>query len=627
MPISDRIAPLLSQVKSPAWYIGGEVNSIRKDKDKLRGRIALVYPDCYDVGMSHYGLKILYHVVNGEPDLCAERAYAPWPDFGELLRANGIPLYSLESHSPLHEFDVLGFTIQSELTLTNVLYVLDLAQIPLLSVERDTRHPLVVAGGAGAYGPEVLADVVDLFALGDGEEMVVPLLRDIAERRRRGQDRRSILIDLVRRYPFLYAPSLYGEVRGADGTYQGLKPSVDGLPTRIRSAYVYDLENAPFPTAPVVPHTQIVHDRIALEVMRGCVHGCRFCQAGMLTRPWRVRSPRKLEELAAESYRNTGIEEISLLSLSTSDYPYLKQAVDGISERFKGCNVGISLPSLRVNQQLRLLPSLQKEGRRAGLTLAPEVATDRLRRKVNKPIHNEDLYAGVREAFKNGWRSCKLYFMLGIPDEIETDLDGIVEMGETVSRIGKEVTGHPAAVTVSVSTFVPKPFTPYQWDGMIPLAEIRARQDRLRARRRMKSVTIKCHDARESLVEGVLARGDRRVGRVLLDAYRLGAIYDGWRERFRFDLWQRAFTGHGLDLEALATRTIPYEEALPWDHLDAGPSREFLLEDSKKARAERTTENCFGERCNRCGVDARDCFDLKHAMPKVALAPAPAPAP
>jgi radical SAM family uncharacterized protein len=632
-----RVRPLLSGVKSPAWYVGGELNEVVKDPLALAGRVALVYPDNYQVGMSHYGLKILYHLVNLEPDLAAERAFAPWPDFGDKLRAAGVPLYALESKTPLAHFDVIGFTIQSELTLTNFLYVLDLAQIPLRSTERREEHPLVIAGGAGAFNPQPLAEVIDLFLLGDGEETLVPFLRDVGARRRRGQPRREMIVDVARRYPFVYAPSLYEELRGepardgaegnvpgahalSGGALLGHRPLVAGLPEKVRGAYVFDLDAIPFPTSPVVPHTRVVHDRVSLEVMRGCVHGCRFCQAGMLTRPWRIRSPKRLLELARESYAATGMEEISLLSLSTSDYPYLQETIRLLKSEFAGRHVNVSLPSLRVNEQLRLLPEENGESRKGGLTLAPEVATDRLRRMVNKPIKNEDLYAGVRAAFENGWDHVKLYFMIGVPGEIDSDVDGIVEMAETCSRIGKEVRGRFAEVVAAVSTFVPKPFVPYQWDGMLSFEQIAQRQQRLLARKTMRTVRLDFHDSAQSFLEAILARGDRRIGRALLRAYELGARFDEWREHFSLEPWRAAFAELGIDPDHEATRSLPFDAALPWDAIDAGPTKEYLVDEAKKARAERDTQNCFGEACNRCGVDVKDCFDLKHAMPAMARA-------
>jgi len=620
MDLFTRVRPLLDGVKSPAWYIGGEVNEVRKDAATLAGRIALVYPDCYEVGMSHYGLKILYHVVNREPDLAAERAFTPWPDFADRLRAHGLPLFSLESKTPLRNFDVVAFTLQSELTLTNVLECLSLAQIPVRACERGPDDPLVVAGGAGAFNPQLLAEVVDLHLLGDGEEFIAGFLRDVAARRRRRQPRAAMIADLARACAFADAPALRREEYAADGSLAGYVPLVAGLAPRVRSAYVLDLEQVDFPTRPVVPHTKVVHDRVSIEVMRGCVHGCRFCQAGMLTRPWRIRSPRRLLEIAHASLASTGLEEIGLLSLSTSDYPYLQQLLAALRRDFDRGEVNISLPSLRVNEQLRLLPYQNGESRRGGLTLAPEVATDRLRRIVSKPIKNADLYAGVREAFRHGWDHVKLYFMIGVPGEVESDLDGIVEMAETCAQIGKEELGRPAQVHAAVSTFVPKPFTPFQWDGMLPIDEVRARQRYLHAKRRLRAVRIDCHDVEQSFLETVLARGDRRVGRALLRAHELGARFDEWSEHFRFDLWQRAFADVGLDAARLAARTIPLHEPLPWDHLDAGPSKDFLQDEARRAHAELATPHCFDHTCHACGVDAKECFDLKRAMPLLPMA-------
>ncbi|MSR45626.1 MAG: TIGR03960 family B12-binding radical SAM protein [Planctomycetes bacterium] len=610
-----RIRPLLAGVQTPAWYIGGEVNEIVKQPATLLGRVALIYPDNYAIGMSHYGLKILYHVVNQQPDLAAERCFTPFPDFADRLRAAGLPLYSLETKTPLARFDVLAFTLQAELTLTNVLETLDLSGIALRSEQRRDDDPVVIVGGAGAWNPQTLAEVIDLVVLGDGEETIVPLVREAAKLRRDGVARREIVIALARQFGCVYAPGLWDEQRHSDGRLAGYLPRVAGLPAKVRGAYVFDLDATEFPTAPIVPHTRVVHDRVSLEVMRGCVHGCRFCQAGMITRPWRIRSPKKLVELARASYLATGVDEIGLLSLSTSDYPYLQQTIALLRKEFAGKEVHLSLPSLRVNEQLRLLPFENGEGRKGGLTLAPEVATDRLRQMISKPIKNEDLYAGVREAFKNGWDHVKLYFMIGVPGEIESDVDGIVEMAENCARIGKEIHGRYAEVHAAVSTFVPKPFVPYQWDGILPLDEIIARQRYLISLKRIKSVRIDCHRPEQSFLEAILARGDRRVGAAVIRAHELGARFDEWGEHFNGERWKQAFADCGIDWAGEATRSWSFDEPLPWDMLDAGPTREYLIEEAKKSRAAISTQNCFGAACNRCGVDTKDCFDLKHAMP------------
>ncbi len=615
-----RVRPLLAGVQTPAWYIGGEVNEVVKDAATVRGRIALIYPDNYAIGMSHYGLKLLYHIVNLEPDLAAERCFTPFPDFADRLRAAGLPLHSLETKTPLRQFDVLAFTLQAELTQTNVLETLALAGWPLRASPRRDDDPVVIAGGAVAWNPQPLAEVIDLVVVGDGEETIVPLLRLAAELRRGGMKRRDVVVALARRFSCAYAPGLWEERRTADGRLAGYAPTVAGLPDRTRGAYVYDLDEARYPTAPIVPHTRVVHDRISIEVMRGCVHGCRFCPAGMITRPWRLRSPRRLAELARESYLATGVDEIGLLSLSTSDYPYLQQLIPLLREQFSGKEVHLSLPSLRVNEQLKLLPFENGEGRKGGLTLAPEVATDRLRQMVNKPIRNEDLYAGVRKAFCNGYDHVKLYFMIGVPGEIESDVDGIVEMAENCARIGKQVRGRFAEVHAAVSTFVPKPFVPYQWDAMLPLEEIHARQRHLRSIKRMKVVRLDFHRPEQSFLEAILARGDRRVGAALLRAHELGARFDEWGEHFDVERWRQAFADVGIDWAAEVTRPRAFDEPLPWDGLDAGPTKEYLVAEAEKARAERSTQNCFGAACNKCGVDAKDCFDLKHAMPLLPMA-------
>jgi radical SAM family uncharacterized protein len=488
-----------------------------------------------------------------------------------------------------------------------VLYTLDVAQIPLEREARREHDPLVICGGAGAYSPEVLADYVDLFFIGDGEEGFPEVLEHYQELRDGGADRAERIARLAERFPFLYAPALYEVSHHDDGTLAAVMRG-SGPQRMVKGTYVMNLDAVPYPTRLILPNTRVVHDRIALEVMRGCVHGCRFCQAGMITRPWRVRSPEKLVELAKQSYQETGLDEISLLSLSTSDYPFLEEVVTRLKAEFAGKNVNISLPSLRVNQQLRLLPGLMKGVRRSGLTMAPEVATDRLRRKVNKPIVNEDLFAGARAAFADGWDHVKLYCMVGIPGETDDDVKGIVELAEQVSRIGKEARRRGAQVNVTISTHVPKPFTPYQWDAMLSIDETRARQCFLKGLRPLKSVKLKFHDAEQTQIEGVLSRGDRRVGRAMLEAYRRGARFDGWDEHFRMRPWLEAFEATGVDPWFYANRERSLEEVLPWDHIDAGPSREYLAKEAALAREEVTTKDCFGHRCNACGVKVKDCF-------------------
>ncbi|MFO0983985.1 MAG: TIGR03960 family B12-binding radical SAM protein [Planctomycetota bacterium] len=607
----EQLKALLPDVKMPAQYIGGEWNQVVKDPAAVTLRVALIYPDAYEVGMSHYGLKILYHILNLNEHWAAERSYTPFPDLGAKLTERGIPLLSLETHTPVKQFDVVGFTLQSEMTLSNVLYTLDLAQIPLHTEQRGEHDPLVMCGGAGAYSPEVLAPFIDLFFIGDGEEGFPQVLAHYEELKRGGAGRAERIELLARRFPFLYAPALYDVSYHADGTLRAHTPRVAGLHAVTKGTYVMNLDAVPYPTKLILPHTRTVHDRIALEVMRGCVHGCRFCQAGMITRPWRVRSPEKLVQLAKESYAATGLDEISLLSLSTSDYPFLEEVVTRLHQEFQGKNVNVSLPSLRVNQQLRYLPKLVKGVRKSGLTMAPEVATDRLRRRVNKPIKNEDLIEGARAAFKDGWDHVKLYCMIGVPGENDDDVRGIVELAEEVSRLGRETRRRCARVNVTISTHVPKPFTPYQWDGMLGVADVRARQCFLKGMRPLKSVRLKFHDPEQSMIEGLLTRGDRRVGAMLEAAYRRGARFDSWDEHFALRPWLEACEATGVDPSFYAHRERPIAERLPWDHIDAGPSREYLADECARARAEVPADNCFGHRCNACGVKVKDCFTEK----------------
>ncbi|MBL7008503.1 MAG: TIGR03960 family B12-binding radical SAM protein [Planctomycetes bacterium] len=600
---------LLPQVRMPGRYIGGEVNQVRKDPDQVALRWALLYPDAYEVGMAHLGLKILYHTLNQVPGLWAERCFAPWPDFEAALRRRGWPLTTLESRAPLRELDVLGFTLQSELTYTNLLTCLDLGGVPLRAADRGLGDPLVVAGGAGTLNPEPLADFVDLFLLGDGEEAVVEFSRVLIEERGRHPDRPSLIRALVERCPWLYWPAQWQPEY--DGPALAATVPLDGARTP-RRAVVYDLENAPFPTAPVVPFLRTIHDRITIEIMRGCVQGCRFCQAGMEKRPQRFRSAAKVLELARESYRNTGLNEVGLTSLSSSDHPDLIGILDALIPVLRPEQVRISMPSLRVDQQVGELAERLAEVRGQGLTLAPEVATDRLRRIVNKGIADQDLYRGAERAWRSGFTGIKLYFMIGIPGEEEADVDGIVRMSERCSQIRQEVLrGGPGKVTASASTFVPKPLTPFQWAAQARPQEIAAKQARLRRLVKLRSVAVKCHPQPGSLIEGFLSRADRRAGAVIETAWRLGARFDAWTEQETLEHWERAWEDHGYGPEQSAFRQRPLDEPLPWDHLDPGVTREYLRADYEKSQGDQFTDHCQTESCGDCGVGAKTCVDIK----------------
>jgi len=600
---------LLPQVRMPGRYIGGEVNQVVKDLEAVRLRWALVYPDAYEVGMAHLGLKILYHCLNREPELWAERCFAPWTDLETELRRRQWPLTTLESRTPLAELDVIGVTLQSELTYTNLLSCLDLGGVPLHAADRGLEHPLVVAGGAGTLNPEPLADFVDLFLLGDGEEAAVEFSRVLLEERGRHLDRDSLLRALVERCPWLYWPAQWQPQY--DGPALAAVVPLAGARTP-RRAVVYDLENAPFPTAPVVPYLRTIHDRIAIEIMRGCVQGCRFCQAGMEKRPQRFRSAKRVLEIARESYRNTGLNELGLTSLSSSDHPDLTGILDALIPVLRPEQVKISMPSLRVDQQVRELPERMAEVRRQGLTLAPEVATDRLRRIVNKGIADRDLYEGVEQAWRGGFNGLKLYFMIGIPGEEQADVDGIVAMAERCAAIRKQACrGGPGKVTASVSTFVPKPLTPFQWAAQERPPAVAEKQAGLRSLVRMRSVTIKCHHQENTLIEGFLSRADRRAGAVIERAWRRGARFDAWTEQETLEHWELAWEERGYGPEQTAFRERPLDEVLPWDHLDLGVTREYLAEDYRKSQRDEFTEHCQTEACGDCGVGAKTCVDIK----------------
>src|SRR5262245_27335204 len=491
--LKETVTRLLPRVQSPAQYLGGELNAVVKDHRSVRGRLCLAFPDAYTLGMSHHGLQVLYTIMNNDPRWACERAFAPWVDFEQLLRDRQLPLYSLETFTPLRDFDLIGFSLQYEVCYTNVLTMLDLGGIPLHSKDRTLEHPLVIAGGPGAQNPEILAPFVDVFVIGDGEESLPWLMeRWVALKQSGGKSRADMIAQLVAEAGWAYAPAFYEPEYHADGTLAALHRTRPDVPREVVACTIQqDFDDIKLPTKPVVPFVDTPHDRIAIEIMRGCPWQCRFCQSTTIKRPLRVRSVETIVQAALESYRNTGHDEISLLSLSTSDYPHFEELVTRMFEVFGPLGVNISLPSLRVNQQLRSVPRLMQGARKAGLTLAPEVARDDMREQIRKKIKNDDLYEGCREAFKSGWQRVKLYFLCGLPGERVADLDGIVEMAEHIAAIGKEVRGRYAEVTASVSNFVPKPHTPYQWNGMQTRAYFRWAGQHLRRRCQRRSVKIK----------------------------------------------------------------------------------------------------------------------------------------
>ncbi|MEL7263664.1 MAG: TIGR03960 family B12-binding radical SAM protein [Planctomycetota bacterium] len=583
-------------VQTPAQYVGGERNIVVKDHSTLRGRLAIGFPDAYTIGMSHHGLQVLYSMVNRRDDWCAERFFTPWPDMEQRLRDHDIPLYTLETFTALRDFDVVGMSLQYEISSPNVLTMLDLGGIPLESVRRTMKDPLVIAGGPCVQNPEPMAEYFDVMLTGDGEP-ALPQLCDKWMEIKEGilagdgvpedpaaaaRQRSDALAIMAQEFEFVYVPQFY-EPEYAEGRVIALHRTRSDVPETIAPSVIGDLDGMPLPTAPVVPYIDCVHDRIAVEIMRGCPHLCRFCQSTVIKRPLRIREVETIVDAAVESYENTGFNEISILSLSSSDYPHFEKLVHRLHEVFKPLNVNISVPSLRVNDQLRSLPKLIGSGRRSSLTLAPEVARDDMREQIRKKIKNSDLIDGCRAAFENGFEAVKLYFMCGLPGERPVDLDGIVDLAETIARVGKEVKGRFPRVTASVSNFVPKAHTPYQWNGMQTREYFQWAHKYLWSRRKIRSVNIKCHDIETSLLEGVLSRGDRRTGRAVRIAWENGARMDGWTEYLDAERWWSALEEAGIDVQQQVHDPYQLMDKLPWDHVNVKFGRGYLEKEQTRS--------------------------------------------
>lgn len=609
--LKEAVFRLLPQVATPAQYIGGELNAIVKDHRQVRGKLVLAFPDTYQLGMSHHGLQVLYSIMNADPQWACERAFTPWLDWEALLRGQRMPLYSLETFTPLSAFDLIGFSLQYEVSYSNVLTMLDLGGIPVWSKDRGVLDPLVIAGGPGAQNPELLAPFVDLFIIGDGEESlpwVMNLWMTLKEKAIREGDfsprrRLEMLAELVASTTWAYAPVFYEPEYHQSGVLAAMNRTRSDIPKEITSCTItQDLDAIPLPVRPVVPFVQTPHDRIAIEIMRGCPHQCRFCQSTVIKRPLRIRSVDTIVKAAMESYRNTGTNEISLLSLSSSDYPHFEELVKKMHEVFHPLGVNVSLPSLRINHQLRSLPGLIKGIRKAGLTLAPEVARDDMREQIRKKIKNDDLFEGCREAFKNGWQKVKLYYLCGLPGERTVDLDGIIDVSETIAQIGREVRGRSAEVTASVSNFVPKPHTPYQWNGMQTREYFNYVNQYLRKKVKTRSVTIKQHDVDTSLLEGLLTRGDRRIAMVLHEAWKRGARLDAWRECFQPKIWWKTVEDLGIDYQFYVQRQRPMTEVLPWDHVNVKKGRAYLEKEQERSVVQLTVmAEAVGSESKGCG--------------------------
>jgi radical SAM family uncharacterized protein len=587
---------VLHQVNRPARYTGGEWNSIIKDWDKTPLKIALAYPDAYEIGMSNMALPILYDILNRQPDVLAERVYAPWVDMEILMRQRNLPLSSLESRRPLKDFDVIGFSLGYELTYTNVLNMLDLAQIPVLTSERDDSHPLVIAGGSCCLNPEPMSDFIDAFVIGDGEEVLLEFLD--AFREGKGAGKNQLLQRLVS-IPGIYVPVFYQVAYEADGLINSIAPTVAGVKSRIQRRIVPELP--PPPARPVVPYIEVIHDRGAIEIQRGCSRGCRFCQAGMVYRPVRERPHEEVIDAAGELIANCGYDEVSLVSLNTSDYTGIDKLVAEMTQRYP--NLTLSLPSLRLDDfSIKLVESLPTRSR-TGLTFAPEAGSERLRRAINKNITDESLLQTAAAAFTRGWTGLKLYFMVGLPTETIEDVQGIVALVAKVRAEGKKASGKKPTIRVSVSTFVPKPHTPFQRVPQLEEGELQARLDILRQGLNIKGVKFSWHDPRVSLLEASLSRGDRRTGKAIYGAWKLGCRFDAWTEQYNHEKWLQAFAGAGLEPGFYARRERPPEEVLPWSHIDTGIADTFLEQEFRRALEGRDTPDCRNNACNTCGLE------------------------
>ena len=602
--MTDQFHRILMRVQKPARYVGGEYNQIIKDKKDVDVRVAFCFPDTYEIGMSNIGMRILYGVMNEMSGVWCERVFAPWGDMEDKMRAHGLPLWALESHDAVRDFDLVAFTLGYEMCYSNVLNMLELAQIPLLSKDRGGLENIVFAGGVCAVNPEPLADFIDAFMVGDGEEQILDLNRVIMQGREEGASRMTILKRLCA-IRGVYVPALYDVQYNADGTIASMKPNCPEAPEKVLKAIIPDLDKAFYPTEIPVPYMEIIHDRIMLEIMRGCTRGCRFCQAGILYRPVRERSLEHLVELAQQLENTTGYEEISLSSLSSGDYTCLAELIRELIRRLDEKHVSISLPSLRLDSVLKdSLEATQKE-KKTSLTFAPEAGTQRLRDVINKGVTEEDLMSKVSDAFHGGWSSVKLYFMMGLPTETTEDLDGIADLAKKVVDAyfavprGERAKG--LRVVCSASVFVPKPFTPFQWEPQDTQEMVREKQSHLREKLRIKGVTFNYHESDLSYLEACFARGDRRMGQVLLRAYQKGCMLDGWTELFKYDMWREAFAELGIDPAFYAYRRREKDEIMPWDVIDCGVTKEFLWREKEKAEKAQTTKDCR-KGCNGCGL-------------------------